>query len=629
MKSLEALFRDSVHHKGGLAFEPIEAFQNASRDEFLERWDGTGRRIARATIAIDANGLRRKQSYLIGIVTQNGQPKIWLDGGGGKIGADTDLELSAEVLQRERIPLKFAGTLNDRDAVEEHAQELLESWGVKLARAASGAVHVPCTAENTAILLLATALAKRLAKERAAGADTTEECTYTLFSTRHQAHRVNPLKIERLLEDVSKARRLRLASAFYDVHTLGNLLGPVPTSQLISAQIILNGTGGRRLTEQVKELRDFCKRYNKSRDFVELRLATEPGLFHSKLILLDSGRRKVAYVGSANATNSAFELNEELLVRIDQGIGPLESYFDTLWGTLKPMENLLRDRTASSLIAFFRTGNIYFKPSNPLQLTYSPFNELLRELPPKERAKLQKVSAPYSDPGEGIGPFNLKRALNMKDGDKDSEPRVTARIKPYAIETSLGYWVPSALDEAFEERNSKASERRTRQLDHVLEAIQHQGSERLIERYQNYLDKVRSDLDQNNVAYEAVLKRLSSSPFKSNTAFTNFLTRTIERLSDTSFKHRCARPYVRAAMPEIWSDPIAFTEFKNSFFEYIEFVEQRPGKKKPHVPARILERCRGIENESLEKRLVSLLRNKGWKDTDWKKTSPKPRTHQS
>lgn len=626
MTNLEALFRDGTHYKSGLAFEPIQAFQDASRSEFLERWDGTQRRIARVTIAIDTNGLRRKQSYLIGLVTQNGKSKLWVDGGRGRIGTDTDLELSAEILQTGRIPLRFAGTLNGREAAEEHSQELLESWGVKLIRAASGAVHVPCTSENTAILLLATALAKRIAKERVASGDTTEQCTYTLFSTRHQAHQVSPLDVDLLVEDVSRARRLRLASAFYDVHTLRQLLGSAPASQLLSAQVILNGTGGRRLAEQIKELREFCKRCNKSRDFLDIRLATEPGLFHSKLIILDSGRRKVAYVGSANTTQCAFELNEELLMRIDQGTGPLESYFDTLWGTLKPMEELLRNRTARTLVAFFRTGNIYFKPANQLQLTYSPFGELLRELSPKERAKLQKVRAPYSDPGEGIGPFSLKQALNIKARDKDSEPRATARIKPYAVETSLGYWVPCALAEAFEEQTRKASAHRARQLDYVFSAIQHQDRERLIERYQKYLNKVRSDLDQNNVDYKAVLDRLNSSPFESETAFANFLTRTIARLSDAGFKHRCARPYVRAAMPEIWSDPIALSEFKNSFFEYIEFVEQRSGNK-PRVPARILERCQGSASEPLEKRLVAFLRNKGWKDTDWK-TGLKPKTRQ-
>lgn len=617
MKELEALFRSGRQLLGTLSFEPTGDFQDAPRSQFLRRWGGAERRVARATIAVHMPQLRRKQSYRIGIVTQNDNLKVWVDGGRGKIGADTDIEVSASVLQAAGIPLKFAASLDNRQSVEEEAQELLESWGVKLARAASGSVHVPCTSENTGLLLLATALAKRIAKERAAGAEDSGMCTYTLLSTRHQSQHAGPLTLERIFQDVAKARRLRLASAFYDVEVLKELLSGPHASQLLEAQIILNGTGGRRLKEQVKELRAFCRRHNKSRNLVEVRLAMEPGLFHPKLLLLDSGRWRAAYVGSANATRSAFSVNEELLLRLDKGVGPLEHYFDMLWSTLSPMERLLEGRASTSLISFFRTGDIYFKPSNVLQLTFNPFSELLHALPPKEHSKLVKILASYSEPGEGIGPFSLRKALGLKSGPNASESRVSARIKPYAVETSLGYWVPWTLGKKLEARIRRSSQSRARELEFLREAIQAHGRERIVERYQEYLREVRSALDQNDVNYASAVKQFKPGLFEDTAAFQRFLNGITLRLGNEDFKERYARPYVRAAMPEIWDDPIAYRVFKDSFFQYLESVEQRPGKKS-RVPGLILKRCRSASRElPLEESLADLLRKQGWKDADW------------
>lgn len=465
----------------------------------------------------------------------------------------------------------------------------------------------------------------------------------SLASSRHHGGDIETLSLAGLAADMESATEVRLASAFYDVPTLEGLLARKRSEKPRRVQVLLNGLGGDRLASQKRELGELSQRLEKRGDQAEVRLAFEPGLFHTKLLIVRRGMQRTVWVGSANATVPALgdRTNEEILVRMQDEHGVFTKYFDSTFANprlTKGLAEIDAEHAARSLIAFFRTGTLYFKPTASLQKTVNPFYELLGALPATERAKFERTSFAYADSAGAIGPFNIVRALRdsaptsapSDDGGEESTSDV--RFKFLAIETSLGFWVPAAYVPTANRKIQAAGKKRLAYLRTLLGDLQRVGRDQVEARYSQYLGSVREGLSVLEIDWQVHLAKApngrdrrfpAADPFASQPSF----RKAFDRLEDTLTKHsdRLSAPYRDEVMPEIWNDPVASESFAESFFEFLEDVALRGSR--PKAAGAILDAVgvgSGASAEEIRDALETLLKSEGWRRSDWPKIRETP-----
>lgn len=447
----------------------------------------------------------------------------------------------------------------------------------------------------------------------------------SVASTRVATRSVDPMDLDWISAQIATADEVSIAAGFYDVTFIEHVL---QASQARRVRLLFNGLGGRRLAEQSQELDDLVQKLSHGLRTVEVRLAFAPGMFHSKLFLISQGGVTRALVGSANATRAAFSLNEELLISLPQA-GALAGYFDVAWVGACPL--YAPQTRADSLINFFRTGVLYFKPVATLATSINPFRDLFRLMNNDERAALGGVQLPYADLATGIGPFNLKHAVQsitkdqfwdeLEDGmanlDDSKAPKVS--IRPWSIETCFGYWVPNALDHDWHARLEDAGSMKRERLKQFRAVLVKLDKEVLVEKYREYLAEVRGLLTTKIPRYASLLNQLERNPFD-EAFFERFVARVIAYLEDTTRLKRLAEPFISGGMPEIWEDVQAYRDFRASFFDYLDRVARLPGNK-PKVARIILERLDidgplGGEEEWSDV-FGEFLKEYGWTDDAW------------
>src|SRR5690606_9004567 len=114
-----------------------------------------------------------------------------------------------------------------------------------------------------------------------------------------------------------------LASAYYDDEFCKELLRHAPREATV--QLVFNGLGGSRLYKQRAQLKKLQRALQEHLDTVEVRLAFAQGIFHTKLLFIQSRRKKIALLGSANATMAAMDYNEEILLQVPAN-GAIKDY---------------------------------------------------------------------------------------------------------------------------------------------------------------------------------------------------------------------------------------------------------------------------------------------------------------
>jgi len=508
-----------------------------------------------------------------------------------------------------RIPRQLAGKLK-RIAVKKHA-----SLNDVLNHAFSTALETPPDTSE-----LAASKRKKMVH--------LPEDGMPLFSTRHPDEpTIARLEMGVLKLAAAHAATVDIASAFYDCRFLKSLL-VLPRRRNGHVRILLNGLGGSRLSKQCDELMSLVDSLKKSWTRVEIRLAFEPGIFHSKVYAFGklNGSTEI-FFGSANATNAALNLNEEVLIRLPHDGSQIPAYFEEIWSQGKPVEGI-EEPKAHSLIAFFRSGVLYFKPSVSLQKSYNPFSVILRLLSDDEKQLLapQTATIPYAEEN-GITGFSIERALEVQaERDAVETERTVARSSPYVVETCLGYWVPCALQDALDEKLDSAGAGKRQRLEDLRRHFDRCGKSKLMHRYGEYLSVVKdrfrdAHLDPQKVMSNAGRHDTHFTGFETD-GFASFLDRFRTRLDDEAFLQRYCHALVSGPMPEIWDDIVVFSEFKDSFFEYVLFVRtQKTGRKVPdHICTRAgFPRPKPPPDSTHELigALSEYLKKRGWDSHDW------------
>ena len=449
----------------------------------------------------------------------------------------------------------------------------------------------------------------------------------TVASTRTNGPRLDKLNERWLKKHLDGATEIAIAAGFYDVEFIADLFSG--TTGVKRVRLLFNGLGGQRLEDQKVELQALQKEMEKFPEF-EIRLAFAPGMFHTKLFLMTKNESVRALIGSANATRAAFTRNEELLV-VFENADNLADYFDAAWKNAQPLGE--PHTTADSLIAFFRTGVLYFKPVASLNTTLNPFVALLRLMTAKDMASLGGFSLPYADEVAGLGSFNLKRVVEVgvdedpdDDDDEDEagaaagavlggEKALKASIKPWAIETCYGYWVPSILDDQWRKKLQEVAALKLKRLKAFRKKINALPDEDLIRMYGEYLDGARKVLEVSIPDIRSYYAKLKRKPFQMDNV-EKFMQRVRSQLLDDEHLERLALPFISGAIPEIWEDGEAYRDFRRSFFEYLGRVSRQVGKRS-NVPMKIIQKLDLDELVDLEDQFETYLLDHGWTDADW------------
>jgi hypothetical protein len=458
----------------------------------------------------------------------------------------------------------------------------------------------------------------------------------TLASTRHAAGAVSKLSATSLAAEFAAASHVGIASAFYDVPALRLLLQRSAKKPSRTIRVLLNGLGGDRLATQKQELTELASSLSAHGDRLDIRLAFEPAIFHTKLFYARSEQRCRAWIGSANATSAALvdTSNEELMVGFETGASRAIAYFESVFNdssVSKPLSAIDDDLPARSLVAFFRAGSLFFKPQVSLQKTFSPFSTLLGSLPQEEKAKFARRRIEYADAAAGIGPFNIVRALRndrtsaIQDEDSADEEKTKVSLRPYALETCLGYWVPSAYVPLARGLIERARGGKEAQLAALFAELKRFGWEALAKRYEQYLASAEEVMKELEIPWKKYIGQDSSAesvpwgasdPFESMEAFRRVYSRMLDSLEN--HRERLSSPFVETDMPEIWTDPVATEAFINTAFEYLSFVSE---KARWHKSAgAILVACRapeGVAPDDLRSAMTRLLRAQGWRRSNW------------
>jgi hypothetical protein len=435
-----------------------------------------------------------------------------------------------------------------------------------------------------------------------------------VLSTRSCGDATDRLQASAISSGLRECDDAMIASGFYDTTFL---MGVIKASACRSIRLLFNGLAGRRLVDQRRELQELVTQTGRSCD-VEVKLAFAPGMFHTKLFLFRRAGATRVLVGSANATSAAFARNEEILVDLPDD-GQFLAYFDRAWASAMPLNDI--DPKARSLIAFLRTGILYFKPTVSLQTTLNPFRELIKELSDQDRERLGGIPLPFADRGTGLGPFNLRLALvngrEASQDDADDESNKRPSVRRFAIETCYGYWVPSCMEEELEQTLEVAgAQKKARWID-LRDQLDAADFETIEGRYKDYLKRVEVELQQ-IPRVGSHLARLTTDPFDPK-RFRGFFNRVRAYLADDERIRRLAMPLVSGPVPELWDDKPAYDEFAGSFFEFLDHIARRPGKK-PRVAGALLRRLEVEEPTGpgeLREAFERLLGDSGWEDEDW------------
>lgn len=439
------------------------------------------------------------------------------------------------------------------------------------------------------------------------------------YSTKHGKTHNDKLTFELVSDLIDSHKDIYLASAYYDKIFFNKISESLKRSRSQNIKILVNGLAGRRLKSQIDELSDIEKSLSKYFAQVQIRVQFERGIFHTKAILFSSKNRSVALVGSANTTRAAYEDNEEILLKLETNVGQLIDYYERVWSRAEALEDLRkREISAKSLIQFFRTGILFFKSQTQLSKTVNPFQNLYNDNN-AIRSKLSKMvpKIPFADRAKGIGPFNIERALDIDLGDEEDEERYKSTIRPYSVETCYGYWMPEYYYSEFTSKLKNASDSKRKIYEELRAELEKTGIKGIARKYNVYLNAVSKILKSVGLAevdYEECL---------SENKITDFYNRTMRRLCDEDYVNRLASPFIDGVMPEIWDDPAATRDFKESFFTDLEQVANAPSKKVHRKVAKTIvkattNRVTNPDAEIIEKSLEDLLRTRGWKDSNWK-----------
>ena len=431
------------------------------------------------------------------------------------------------------------------------------------------------------------------------------EESLTLYSSQFNgSSTIDYLNYKQLQKDVKGAKRVTVITAYYGTDMLEKLLNECRGE----VRVVVNGLGGKRLLKQIEGLEDLTKKLRANAYKVKVKLGFSEGIFHPKLYLFEHPTNAAVWIGSANATAAALRgHNEEILIRISSIPESVAEYAAHVWEKAQPLD---KDVVApvNSLIAFFRTGRLYYKPYALLPKTINPFRKMISELPEDERRKISKFNFKFADSEGGIGAFNIGLMFeeHHREDKETTESRTgengRVRFRPYAIETTYGYWVSEKFIDKVDKMLVKASRHKEGELKRFQEWLS-QSEDNIVAIYREYLDVAINTLKDENVKYPSKYQYLFEDPEPS----LKLIDKLTRLLTNKGQFRRYHLEFVSSELPEMWEDVSSWEAFEDSFFEWLAAMSSPSRQRRPKSAATILDAIditwRGASAEDIRKEL--------------------------
>jgi hypothetical protein len=431
-------------------------------------------------------------------------------------------------------------------------------------------------------------------------------------------------------------RRAIIISAYYSDKFIINLFSKIPESDRPGCEVFLifNGFSGLRLKRQIEELKEIKNKLEKkgfNREKMQIFLNKKFDIFHPKLYYFIGDDFAILSIGSANASNQAFQKNgnEEVIYqqissgkRRTQEMRALIEYTNQIIDNSDDadecfeIDNFSDNYLEKNIISFFRSGLIYFKPVQQLQFTYNEvkFSEDIEN-------QLSKLSVrPHNtDKGKIWGPLNVLSILGIGDMNEILEiDKSRLSIKPWSIETCYGFWVPSAYCDNVDEKIDRAELERMDKFSLIKKTFNKAYNDNsLNSAFNNYINQINEIFENNEIDFCINDKSREGYAKKFNYFIDNFK----KRINDDKFMQRYTLPLMASEMPEIWQDEVAYSEFKTSYFEYLSFAASG---RQPLIVNKILTAIKAdasmlYDPDILEDALEKYIRKIGWSDKKWDK----------
>lgn len=392
--------------------------------------------------------------------------------------------------------------------------------------------------------------------------------------------------IKALEEQAKRARRIIIFTAYISEDSVSKLCSKVPKGKRNKCEIVIvvplqRGPRLKQNIERLKALNKDLREQGFLQKNIDIKLNEQKTLFHTKLYHFMIHKSPHWFIGSANATHPGFYKNEEILFHFIGAHKELSKYLDCVINASEKLDQVLdTDSHISSWENFFGQGALYFRSSVNVQFNYDGL-----KMPTAAAHTLTKMSASvrYAEPGQPFGAFSILRASEFED--KKAVPRekaVKITVSAYALETSLGYWVPSPYLEEFNLKIEKSEEFEIERFRGIRSKIYDQGGlEFLCHQYDIFLADAKIIIEQSNQTLVDDKGNEWKPSYKdAATGFEKHAKRFLGRLDKEAYILKCASDYVETVMPDIWSDQNVTEDFLESFIEYVTYkLETKPGQK--------------------------------------------------
>jgi hypothetical protein len=367
------------------------------------------------------------------------------------------------------------------------------------------------------------------------------------------------------LGDLWGVRELEAVACFFDIEWLEDVRNRLARSASLTLHLNRPPSGSQQMVDLLK----FIKRA-KERGPTHVYLHTgQRGLFHSKLYVMRYAEETITHVGSSNATGPAFTGNEEVLLQVTGVNTPagVEGYLESL----KISGRLATEVPGKiSLPHFLREARLVFRPTRT-----DPFRLQLRQVQEAFEAPRRAQGLLYSGAGASFSLWNsvgLDDDANESDGSNDFS-QLTASLRPRAIETTYGFWVPLPYFDELKPILQSATSRRVMRLEALQNKLKSQEEDVRV-RFNNALDEVERRGRREFTPEERNKKQ---------SAFDHLLEVSQERLGNPEWREAHAKRLYDAVMPDLFSDIESRDAFLDSFIYDLELRLDDPGGKKPRI----------------------------------------------
>ncbi len=413
---------------------------------------------------------------------------------------------------------------------------------------------------------------------------------------------------------IANARSVDIVSAYWQLATVRELLLNVPKTRRAKVKVclifdFLLGPVGKAQKTLLEALKSSLTKDGFRR--LEICLYARARRLHAKVYRV-LGRGEDWFVGSANATEPGFGGNEELCVHIKGPHRGLEAFLDRVYGQTTWLDELEADSRGEldSLDKFLRDARLYFRPVRHLSFLFTAAripSEIL------ERLVATNQRPPYAGEGQAFGPFSLLRVLTREETAKDEDvgggkPKFLA---PFAIETPLGYWVPSHYISDVDRQAAKSSAKKEASLEGVRKAFQKTGQVGFTMAFKEYLDALEAILRESRIAWRPDRQEWMEK-------FGSFLGGWFRRIKDPSFSSKYSASLASTVVPDLSEDRVLRDDFVQGFCDYVSFAISKG--KVPRVAKRIqlhLGLPRGVTEEDVSERIEAFFKHGGCWNPDW------------